>query len=446
MSRRLWLVFLLCLHGCGTPEPKPNILLITLDAARADHFSAYGYSRPTSPGFDKLARSGVLFQNAYSQSDWTLASLSSLLSGVEPGRHGAVTPLWALNPKVTTLPKLLVEQGYETAMFAQSYFHEVRYGLNRGFKTYKTFPAEKADAGELTNQAIRWLARNTDRPFFLWVHYFDPHAPYLPREPWYSRFHPGRYSGKFDFSSSMDPNQVVPPGAELPPDAREQMLALYDSEIAHTDAALQTLLDAVPLTRTVVCVTADHGEEFKEHGQIGHGINLQRELIHVPLVLAGPGVEPAGTRVAATVQHVDVVPTLLELARLPAPNGLAGRSLVRLFSGQDASHPDLAFAEQMESSEFISTYSMVKRPWHLILQYGRDDLKLRGWQLFDFVKDPVEQNNLWDPARPEHAALRNQLEAYVKRVGGPAPPQPVVTPVDPQRMDQLRSLGYLQGE
>ncbi|MBI4866418.1 MAG: sulfatase [Candidatus Wallbacteria bacterium] len=430
--------------ACGVPRQRPDIVLVTLDAARADHFSSYGCRRLTTPRLDRLAAGGALFEDAYAHSDWTLASLGSLVTSRYPARHGAVTPLWILKPDVPTLAQVLGDAGYVTAAFTASYFHDEKHGLGRGFATYESVEPASSDPQELTARALRWMASNTKRPFFLWVHYFDPHAPYLARQPWYGKFHPGRYEGKLDFSSSMDPNTVVAPGVAISEADQAHLNALYDSEVAYTDQAIGGLLEAFTASTTLVCVTSDHGEELKERGNIGHGLNLNRELIHVPLILAGPGIDTVGVRVRRTVQQIDVMPTLLELAGVGHDGKMDGRSLTGLLGGAERTDDAVAYAEQMESSDFLSVYSLVRQPWHLILQYARQDGSLRGIQLFDMERDPTEQKSLWDEKNAEHASLKRQLEAYVKTMGGPKPPAPAVAPANPERMKELKSLGYLR--
>lgn len=441
----LILLALLTVASAGGAAPRPNIVLVTIDALRADHLSVYGYGRRTSPELEKLAGAGVVFENAYAQSDWTLPSLSSLTTGLEPGRHGAVTPRCVLDWRLPNMPGKLAEAGYATACFATSYYHEQRYGLQRGYQTYLGESGARTDAEDLTSAALKWLSDHRGGPFFLRVHYYDPHAPYAPRSPWYSLFHPQPYLGHLDFANSPDPNAVSPPGAELSPGELARLVALYDSEIAFTDRALGRLLGAVSLENTFVCVSADHGEAFKEHGGLGHGIALNRELIHVPLICAGVGVSSKNERLPQTVQLLDLFPTVLEMAGLPSEPKLIGRSLACLLSGGPPPEQAVAFAEQSESSEFVTYYSAVAPPFHLVRQYRKSDGVMQGQQFYDWRCDPTEQQDVFSDAEPTCVNLATALDRYVTHVGGPNVRLNANAPMDSGREKELRSLGYLAG-
>src|SRR6185436_6011947 len=323
--------------GCRHPEEAPNLVLVTIDTLRADHTTPYGYGRDTTPVLARLAREGVAVDLAYAPMATTGPSHAALLTSRYPVSLGYLRNGQRLDEAQTTLAERLRAAGYRTSAAVSSFVLDRRLGFAQGFGTYDcrcdraratatierweglTVPAgfdRRAD--ETTDVALAWLARRgRDRPFFLWVHYFDPHHPYSPPAPYDRRFAP-------------------PPAATGLP---RRAVALYDGEIAFTDHQLGRLLDAIDAeglaARTLVVVTADHGEGLMQHGHMGHGLHLYEEAVRVPLVFRWPGSLPAGALVPGPVEHVDLVPTVLDLLGLPRGGGeIEGQSLAAALRGQ----------------------------------------------------------------------------------------------------------------
>jgi arylsulfatase A-like enzyme len=322
--------------GCGHSEERPNLVLVTVDTLRADHTTPYGYGRDTTPVLARLAREGVAVDRAYAPMATTGPSHAALFTSRYPLSLGCLRNGQRLEEAQTTLAERLHAAGYRTSAAVSSFVLDQRLGFAQGFETYDcrfektrataalerwegmTVPAgfdRRAD--ETTDMALAWLARRgKDRPFFLWVHYFDPHQPYSPPAPYERRFAPGGDPG-------------------LP----RRAVALYDGEIAFTDRQLGRLVDAIDAlglsARTLVVVTADHGEGLMQHGHMGHGLHLYEEAVHVPLVFRWPGSLPAGARLPGPVEHVDLVPTVLDLLGLPRGAGeIQGQSLAAALRGQ----------------------------------------------------------------------------------------------------------------
>lgn len=315
-------------------EGRPSLVLVSLDTVRADHLSLYGYGRPTTPRLEGFAREAHVFTRAYSSSSWTLPSTATLLTGLLPGQHGAVTVHTRLGPDVPTVAERLRAAGYRTAAVTDGGFAGFGWGFDRGFQRYDVTPgaawhAAAKDAAGIFGSAADWVRRNRHEPFFLFVHTYEAHQPYLNREGFADPFlRPGE-RGK-DWRVRANPREE-PPG----PDGLRRMVALYDGEIARADRYLGELLDVLDEElggRVAVVVTSDHGEEFLEHGDLEHGFGKVFDPnVRVPLVVKAPGATP-GRRVEVAVSGIDVAPTLLELAGL-LHDDLPGRSLLSLASG-----------------------------------------------------------------------------------------------------------------
>jgi len=351
--------------------PPPNIIVITIDTLRADHLGSYGDRDAATPTLDALARRGVRFADAVAHAPLTLPSHASLFTGLTPARHGIRNnPEFVLDESVPTLAERFRAAGYETAAFVSGFPLSRRFGLARGFDVYDDqFPRgdSRSDApyterrADTTVGAVSaWLARRTPaaKPYLLWVHLFDPHRPYDPPSPFRERFHDRPYDGE---------------------------IAFVDAQIA----ALQAAVGDPDQTRTITVVTADHGEGLDEHGEPTHGLFVYNSTIRVPLIVAGPGI-PSDQTVDSLVRLVDVTPTLLDLARLPALPGVDGRSLTTTFSNRG----------QANTSEPAYVESLLGRlccGWAPL--YGWRD---GSWmyidaptpELYDVVKDPAQRANL----------------------------------------------------
>jgi arylsulfatase A-like enzyme len=307
-----------------SPAPSPlagrDLILVNVDALRADHLGCYGYARDTSPFLDSLCREGVVFERASAGSSYTRESVAALFTGLLPSKSGAIGWNAAPPPARATLAERLRRHGYRTGFLSNTVMLQ-NPGFTRGFETVRHLPRRWSLSGEgprLSAAALDFVRKTAPERFFLYLHYLDPHAPYEPAP---------RFTRRFSASESPDPlslyEDVAPRLAQLraegfgPGDPRfEDLVTRYDAEIAATDEALQQLFRGLAelgvLDHTLVVITADHGEEFLEHDFVEHGWTLYEEVLRVPLVFFSPGVlRPA--RVASRASHVDLVPTLLTL-------------------------------------------------------------------------------------------------------------------------------------
>jgi choline-sulfatase len=395
----------------------PNVILITIDTLRADHLGCYGDRNAATPVLDALAARGVRFPDAVAHVPLTLPSHATILTGVTPLRHGVRDNAgFVLGSTLRTLAEQFHAGGYETAAFVSGFPVHHRFGLARGFETYDdqfphgddpTRPAYvERRADQTVAAATAWLARRPNpgtHPFFIWLHLFDPHAPYDAPEPYKSRF-------------SSRP---------------------YDGEVAFADAQIGVLLDALKRIglrdHTLILATSDHGEGLGEHGEPTHGLFIYDSTIRVPLILAGPGI-PSGRVVASLARGIDVAPTLLDLSYLPPLPGAEGRSLRATWAGQRAGD-EPAYVE--------SLFGRLSFGWAPL--YGWRDRQLMFIdaprpELYDVEADPGQIHDLSASRAPDVGRYRQVIQAAV-------PSAPAAQPGSTSReaRDRLRSLGYTGG-
>ena len=436
-------------HATARERPlATNVLVLLADTLRADHLSLYGYQRPTSPFLDAWAgRAGVVFDNARSQAPCTFPSANSILTSKSPGVFYAEmrrSTSMAIPAQVPTLAQVLAAAGYDTAAVSASPIVRATPsdenpdgGFGAGFRVFDESVLWR-DA-EVVNRRAAELVRGLREPFFLYVHYMDPHDPYVsrPRADGGARFAERPPDGSVpDFLLRGDPDPVAtriyeehrPAGlsrAEI-----DYLIARYDDEIRFWDGQLATVVRALETSgragRTVVAVVADHGEEFLEHGDIKHCRSLYEAEIHVPLVLFVPGVAPR--RVAQPVSNLDLMPTLLDLvgiaSRVARPEGRALRPLLR---------PGGRVAPAFQFAAWSSLQSLSDGHFKLIR-----DARTRSFRLFDLARDPGETvDRSGDDPLVAERLKRALWDAYERQhqegiAGGE------------EAAARLKALGYLQ--
>jgi arylsulfatase A-like enzyme/tetratricopeptide (TPR) repeat protein len=413
----------LLVAGCGTGgtpatfPARPNVLLVTIDTLRADHVGCYGSKNASTPTIDALASRGVRFETAVAHAPLTGPSHASILTGQLPLGHGFRNNSgFTLSPRVKTAAEDFRKSGYRTAGFVSGFPLDRRFGFDRGFDTYddrlpkgndrRRTPYVERFADATTDAALRWLAAPADRqaPWFLWVHYYDPHAPYEP---------PGDLAERY----------------------RD---APYDGEIAFVDRQLARLLQASDKASgtagTIVLVTADHGESLGEHGEGTHGIFVYDATLRVPWVMAGSQI-PAG-RVSPTVaRSIDVLPTLADYAGLPRLADVDGRSLRPAADGRPMSDAP-SYAE--------SLYAELELGWAPLYAWrtaGFKYIKAPRPELYDLGKDGSERDNQVEQQRPRAAEMSRTLDDALLHAAPLAP----TAAVDPEAAERLRALGYVSG-
>ncbi len=422
------------LAGCG-PAAPPNVLLVTVDTLRSDALSSYGNARPTTPFLDRLASEGIRFERAYSTSSWTTPAVASLLTSTYPSRHGMggrparTADHWDTLPaELPSLPEVLADAGYRTYALVANFGLPPERGFDRGFDRYECLGAK--DLEEVGAALETWLPElPAAAPWFFWLHLFDPHAPYVGREPWASQFWPEPPPPPFR-ARSIDANELLRQHRGLSPEAIAYARALYDSETRALDEFLRDLFPRLPgAERVFFVLTADHGEEFLDHGGVLHGRNLFEESIRVPLILRPPsGIRP-GRVVAEPASLVDVLPTILAAAGAEPPAEAAGRDLL----APSPRRPRTAVAELLRGE---GVRSVTDGRWKLILARGSPD----HVQLFDLASDPAERRDLVELEPEIVERLRSELEPFE----GLEPATTGKTPIAAGERQALEALGYLQ--
>ncbi len=448
-DERLWVASLTCVTALvgvacsggtdsATPLQTPNIVLVTIDTLRADHLEAYGYHRPTGPSLGRLASRGVRFSRALSQAPWTLPAMASVHSSLYPIQHGAFAAETALPEAADTLAERLQGLGYRTVAVVSHEFVSAKHGFIQGFEIFdesNVLGHEAVTSRDSTMTALA-LLEDVDEPFFLWVHYFDPHFTYVR--------HPD--VGFADGYEGALPDQIT--SGRLVQEERQPMAqadldfvkAVYDEEIAHTDRWIGTLIEGIDdrygAADSVFIVTADHGEYFLERGRFFHGKDVYAELVDVPLVVAGAIDEQLrGAVVEAAVETRSIPRTVMGLLGL-GPEGFDGVDLLDVArGGGDA--PAIAEGTHAFGAD-ERTVGVVSDGWKLIHRLDDD-----GYELYDLAVDPAERSDLFAQEETDDErvrALRRILDEF--RELPRLDPQPVG--LTPEAIERLRSLGYIR--
>jgi arylsulfatase A-like enzyme len=319
----------LWLAGCAGPSGPPDVVLVTLDTLRADRLGAYGATDVSTPAFDALAAEGVLFEHAAAPMPLTVPSHASMLTGKYPREHGVLNHGMALPDGEVTVAETLRDRGYRTAAFVAVSLLAPEVGLGQGFETFSGPPGIRRRAERVVPEALAWVEGvPADQPLLLWVHLFDPHLPYAPGPPWETAAIQ-RTGGRWPRLNWTQLERLATAnGGDLPREVLDQALRLYAGEVEYTDRWLGRLIEGLQRRgrwrSTAVAVAADHGECFENGIYFEHADCLFEGAIRVPLVVLYPGRAGAGRRVAEQVSLVDLAPTLLAAAGVPAVAGQSG--------------------------------------------------------------------------------------------------------------------------
>ncbi len=483
-----------------------NVVLISLDSTRADYLSCYGYSSPTgeatSPRIDGLALHGVRFDQAVSTSSWTLPAHHALFSGLPDLLHGATGNAIGVSPDRIVLARRLRDAGYQTAgFFSGPYLHEM-FGFAEGFDQYEDAsglttsnprspsssvdPTNPTDPGgvdlevashrvisarQVSNCALRFLeSRDCERPFFLFLHYFDVHYDYIPADDSYAR----RFRS-IDLQTSLPGDALIRDfisnpavHAGMPANDLQYIKCSYAGEIHWVDEQVGRLLDELDRSglssNTVVILVADHGDEFFEHGEKGHRKNLYDSTLRIPLILRAPGFLPAGKVIQKRASIVDVAPTILDLVgRYPRPapptgtlhDGMWGRSLLPVIAGKESPAPAVGFFRDRQKTREITRWSLwdsslkvIVNQWWEATPDGVSTLRSEEVEVFDLVTDPLECSNLHHQGRSDVEDLlclfdrvhQSLVEAQPGFRAGPCPR----TSAEVSQL--LPSLGYVEAD
>ena len=439
--------------GCGSdatdptpPTAPPNVIVVVVDTLRADRTSLHGAQRPTTPFLERLALESVVFDRAWSQSACTYPSVNSLLTSRYPFRfYSPDDQFMGIPDEVPSMAELFAGAGYRTGAISASPIvratpsdHNPGGGFGRGFETFDESCLWR-EAPCVNARALEVLA-NLEEPFLLYLHYMDPHGPYAPPEG-----HRRTFVGDFDGPDFIAAGNVKPiakmlygdgPPVEVTDADLAHLRDLYDEEIRYFDARFEEFLTELSaggvLDRSVLVVTSDHGEEFMEHGHVGHCRGVWTTLTWVPMLFRGPGIQ-GGRRIASAMEQVHVLPTLLDLAGIEYDStALRGRSWHDALTGFESSPTNLAFMDQ--------TYyrAVDDGRFHLIF-----DAQGPGFQLFDPAEDPLELRDLFAADHPDALRLQEVLGRWMRETGQWGLLDQALASAA-KKEEMLRALGYLE--
>lgn len=432
-SAALLVPVLLAAVGCNSKPAHPNVMLVVLDTTRADHLGVYGYSRKTSPELDAFARENVMFSNAVTVAPWTPPSVATMITGLYPTTHGVMPPnsrekaiqvAHRLSDNLETLAEFFKAHGYKTGGVTPNPWTKEEFNYNQGYDIYRF--KERAIGGDITTEAISILdeVRKDGEPFFLYVHYLDPHDPYKP---------PAKYN---TFSGQPEGEQY---DEKTLPDVN-----LYDGEISYMDACFGKLIAALKERGLYddmrIVVLGDHGEQLRERGDMGHGFKLHAEELHVPLFVRSG--QEART-VDFTVSTLDVFPTIIEMAKFDIPSYAQGISLLNDENSRDR-FGVLSEIRRKYNQRSITTFEGKK----LIMEFpdveytGADIAKISGVGLFDRTVDPKERSSIEDPATTK--ALLGEFDKLYRKIAPQSAKTNETVEVSDETVKQLKSLGYIQ--
>ncbi len=406
--------------------PRPNVIVYLVDTLRADHLGCYGYERaegPVSPEIDAFAGRATLFENSVANTSWTRPAVATIFSGMWPAAHHVNRTKDQLAPQTITLAEVLRDAGYETGGFVANPNAWKRFGLGQGFDFYRHITGDYPPSSRRINTAVaEWLdQRESVKPFFLYVHTVDPHDPYNPPLDFRERFAPG-----------TEELLALPRKERWKLTHRDDLLNLYDGEIAYNDESFGLFIDDLEARglweNSMVILISDHGEEFQDHGSWTHGRKLFSESVRVPLIVKWPG-QREGERRADLAQQLDIPSTILSELRLPWPDAFEGRDLAQ--SAADA--PPAAFAYLNYYGDLQLT--ALRDDWKLMVQAKRK----RSF-LLDLESYPDE-----DKVAADHPVMSDALDALLEEALRPKPYwlQAGQAEIDRELEEQLRALGYL---
>jgi arylsulfatase A-like enzyme/Tfp pilus assembly protein PilF len=399
-------------RGGSAPSRTTPVILISIDTLRSDHLPAYGYDRGSTPNLDAFRADAILFEHAYSHCPLTLPSHSSIMTGLLPADHGVRDNIgFMLDENVPSLPALLKANGYATGAAVSAFVLRKGTGIARGFDdyddevepigTWQVIARVQRVGGETEAVARKWLDAHGDKPFFYFLHLYDPHTPYEPPEPYRSQY------------------------KERP----------YDGEIAYTDHVIGDFLDSLKekgiYDKALIVILADHGEGLNEHQEEEHGIFLYREAIQVPLFVKLPHSKNAGATVSAPAALIDVFPTILQQTATPLPKR-ANDHAVSLLSLLDGNAPK----RNIYSETYYPRMHFGWSDLHSLTDGEHHLIRAPIPELYDLKNDPGETKNVLNENRRTYTAMRNAIEPLVREAAAPAP-------IDPDEAAKLAALGYL---
>lgn len=459
-----------------------NLIVVSLSNVSAKHMSLYGYERLTTPNLDELAKESIVFENAFTQSSWTLPVGVSFFTSLYPYSHGIMNRIEnnVLSENIITLPEILKLNGYKTAAFTGGLDYAQSFGHMRGFDEIEeegsnsSWPTDFAGFNNTFRKASSWIDKNADSNFFVFLHGYDTHCPFTPPEEYEGIFSVRSESVKIDNSLCIRAYQNTKTNeyeayyfrdgqqrVALKNEDINYLESLYDEEILSVDSLLAEFLnelDKKVLDKTIVIVFSDHGEMFAKHGRFGRAGTIRGTLyddvLHIPLIIKLPNVK--GKKITGLVQTIDVMPTLLNILDLPNDDYfMAGKDLVPLINGKKESVNDFIFSGsefKVDLIDFVYKDKSINEAirdeqWKLIHEVVFDEkdenkIKSETYELYDITKDPMELNNLIGHENEIEKNLKTNLVDWVKSAKEFANQTPKTKELSDDFINEARKMGY----
>lgn len=426
------------------PDPDANVVLIVVDTLRADHLGAYGYHRDVSPHIDRLSLNSTVYHRAYSSAPWTSPSVGTMLTGLYPEELGILKPRDPLQERFSTIAEILKKRGFQTGAVISHLLLSKELNFDQGFDYfwYRACGHKAVCSGDVTEAALKFLnSRRRDKPFFLLVHYFDAHYDYIEHSN--HRFSTSSYTGLV--RSGMGYGGLYRKIPQLVQRDIDRLLALYDSEIAHIDSNVGVLLDYLRahdlFNPSIVVLAADHGEEFLEHGSLGHTKTLYNELLHVPLLIKRKG-QSKGIVEKATVGLIDLFPTLFDELGIELGYPVSGTSLTSdsagrpVFASTYVTDYGTRVLLQKQQAPKVELRAIIEDGYKLIVDgaAGRSSL-------YNVADDRGEVRDIYGAEKARAAEMSNALTSWMERISPTAPGRP--GKISQEEADALKALGYV---
>ena len=440
------------LENISSRYPDYNIIIISIDTLRADHLGTYGYDRNTSPTIDSIAKEGIVFENTFAVVGETWPSLTSTLTSLYPVSTNVRTNGQILNDSFITLPEILKEHNYSSMAFLSNFCKAGNYGFDN-----KSCGRD----GKITKDTLKWLDKNYDNKFFLWVHYLKPHQPYNPPEKYASLFVDSNYTGNYTADEPtfgfITKNRINLTDSDL-----NYIISLYDGDIRYADDQVKEVYQKLEtlglLDNSIIIITSDHGEDLYQHNYFFlHSCSIYDSSLHIPLIIRLPDKSVINKRVENVVSNVDIAPTLLELANISPPPFFEGTSLVPLIFSSDNSWEDIALSERGRNIQ-VSIQSIRTPKWRYVYNpknlhpicmrnntggvTGKHYYPIEEEELYNIAQDPDETTNVVSQYPEVASSLREELlrrykpNKLLNETGAPIE-------ADEETKEELRALGYV---
>jgi arylsulfatase A-like enzyme len=428
----------------GSPSTRPDVILYLTDTLRADALGAYGAAGDPSPAFDRFASEGLLVEDFRAQSSWTQPAVASILTGLHPGSHGVDEARDVLVPELATLAELLKQAGYATAAFVSNHVVNARRGFTQGFDAWNDDDPSLygAPAARLVERALAWRDR-TEGPAFLYVHTMEPHWPYAPEEEDWRSFRPPDYRGE------RDPQKLLDRQAELSPGEVAYLRSLYLGAVRQNDRAFAELLDGLEgrgtLDESLVLFTADHGEEFREHGGLMHRFTLYEEVLRIPLAIRFPVAVAGGFRDPGPADQVDLFPSIVGLLGLPAVDDLDGIDHSARWRRAAGAPSPRELIATLHNGRLVR--AMIRRGRHKLIAGSDPEAPgVERLELYDLAADPGEQNDLAEDHPIAAAYLERRIRSLQRELALSRERRRAGAELalSEQEAKDLRALGYVE--